>query len=214
MQLARESVNSGAHFDLAKFDSEIKELSEKSEAEGFWNNSSEALKVISRLNYCKNIAETYRKLENDYKDIEELLELEDDSIFEQIQESFVELKKLSKEFELQILFTGVFDDLNAILEIHPGAGGTEACDWADMLLRMYTMFCDKNNYKYEIISKSDGEEVGIKGCVLLVKGYYPFGYLQECPRDRPAFAGDETDRRRSYARRLRTVVVRSAAEPA
>ena len=109
MLLARKSVNSGAHFDLAKFDGEIKELSEKSEQEEFWNNSSEALKVISRLNYCKDIAETYRKLESNYRDIAELLELEDESIFEQIEESFAELKKETKEFELQILFTGEFD---------------------------------------------------------------------------------------------------------
>ena len=178
MQLARESVNSGAHFDLAKFDSEIKELSEKSEAEGFWNNSSEALKVISRLNYCKNITETYRKLENDYKDIEELLELEDDSIFEQIQESFVELKKLSKEFELQILFTGEFDDLNAIVEIHPGAGGTEAQDWADMLYRMYVLYAEAHKFKMSLISLEPGEEAGIKSATIKIAGKHAYGLLK------------------------------------
>lgn len=178
MQLARESVNSGAHFDLAKFDSEIKELSEKSEAEGFWNNSSEALKVISRLNYCKNIVETYRKLENDYKDIEELLELEDDSIFEQIQDSFNELKKLSKEFELQILFTGEFDDLNAILEIHPGAGGTEAQDWADMLYRMYVLYAEAHKFKMSLISLELGEEAGIKSATIKIAGKHAYGLLK------------------------------------
>ena len=178
MQLARESVNSGAHFDLAKFDSEIKELSEKSEAEGFWNNSSEALKIISRLNYCKNIVETYRKLENDYKDIEELLELEDDSIFEQIQDSFNELKKLSKEFELQILFTGEFDDLNAILEIHPGAGGTEAQDWADMLYRMYVLYAEAHKFKMSLISLEPGEEAGIKSATIKIAGKHAYGLLK------------------------------------
>ena len=117
MQLAIRSVNSGAHFDLDKFKGEISELSQKSEEEGFWNNSSEALKVISRLNYCKDIVETYEKLETNSRDLSELIELEDDSIFDQIKESFDELKKLTKEFELQILFTGEFDSLNAILEI-------------------------------------------------------------------------------------------------
>ena len=178
MQLARESVNSGVHFDLAKFDAEIKDLSEKSEAEGFWNNQSEALKVISRLNYCKGIVETYRKLENDYKDIEELLDLEDESIFEQIQESFNELQKLSKEFELQILFTGEFDDLNAIIDIHPGAGGTEAQDWADMLYRMYVLFAEAHKFKMQIIYLEPGEEAGIKSATIKISGKHAYGLLK------------------------------------
>ena len=178
MQLARESVNSGALFDLAKFDAEIKDLSEKSEAEGFWSNSSEALKVISRLNYCKGIVETYRKLENDYKDIEELLDLEDESIFEQIQDSFDELKKLSKEFELQILFTGEFDELNAILEIHPGAGGTEAQDWADMLYRMYVLYAEAHKFKMSLISLEPGEEAGIKSATIKISGKHAYGLLK------------------------------------
>lgn len=178
MQLARESVNSGVHFDLAKFDSEIEELTKKSEEEGFWNNSSDALKVISRLNYCKNIVETYRKLESDYKDIEELLELEDDSIFEQIQDSFNSLKKLAKDFELQILFTGEFDDLNAILEIHPGAGGTEAQDWADMLYRMYVLYAETNKFKMSLISFEPGDEAGVKSVTIKIAGKNAYGLLK------------------------------------
>ena len=178
MQLARESVNSGAHFDLAKFDGEIEELTKKSEEEGFWNNSSDALKVISRLNYCKDIVQTYRKLENDYKDLEELLELEDDSIFEQIQESFNELKKIAKQFELQILFTGEFDDLNAIIEIHPGAGGTEAQDWADMLYRMYVLYAENHRFKINLISFEPGDEAGIKSVTFKVSGKNIYGLLK------------------------------------
>ena len=178
MQLARESVNSGAHFDLAKFDGEIEELSKKSEEEGFWNNSSEALKVISRLNYCKDIVQTYRKLETDYKDIEELLELEDDSIFEQIQESFNELKTLAKQFELQILFTDEFDDLNAIIDIHPGAGGTEAQDWADMLYRMYVLYAEQHHFKMSVLSFEPGEEAGIKSVAIQITGKHAYGLLK------------------------------------
>ena len=178
MQLAKESVNSGAHFDLAKFDSEIEELTKKSEEEGFWNNSSDALKVISRLNYCKDIVQTYRKLENDYKDLEELLELEDDSIFEQIQESFNELKNIAKQFELQILFTGEFDDLNAIIEIHPGAGGTEAQDWADMLYRMYVLYAESNKFKMSLISFEPGDEAGVKSVTIKIAGKNAYGLLK------------------------------------
>ena len=178
MLLTRQSVNSGAHFDLAKFDSEIKELTEKSEQEGFWNNSSEALKVISRLNYCKDITETYRKLVANCSDISELLELEDESIFDQIEESFNTLKKETKEFELQILFTGEFDDLNAILEIHPGAGGTEAQDWADMLYRMYVLYAEEHKFKMALISFEPGEEAGVKSVTIKISGKHAYGLLK------------------------------------
>ena len=122
MLLVRESINSGLLFDLVKLDNEIKELSQKSEEPDFWNNRSAALEIISRLNHSKEIAETYRALLNAHKDLEELLSFEDDSFIEQIESSLEDLKAKSKDFELQILFTGEFDDLNAILEIHPGAG--------------------------------------------------------------------------------------------
>lgn len=178
MLLARQSVNSGALFDLTKFDSEIKELSAKSEEEGFWNNPSDALSIISRLNYCKDITETYRKLESNFSDIEELIELEDESIFDQIEESFDALKKETKEFELQILFTGEFDDLNAILEIHPGAGGTEAQDWADMLYRMYVLYAEEHKFKMSLISFEPGEEAGVKSVTIKIAGKHAYGLLK------------------------------------
>ena len=80
--------------------------------------------------------------------------------------------------ELSTFLSGEYDSSSAYIEIHSGAGGTESNDWADMILRMYMRFFEKNNYKYELISKNEGEEVGIKGAVILVKGYYPFGYLK------------------------------------
>ena len=122
MLLARKSVNSGLLFDLAKLENEIKELSNKSEAPDFWNNRSEALEVINRLNSSRSIFDTYNSISTTYKDIEELLELEDDSLYESICESFEELKKEVSEFEVDRLFNGEFDNLNAIIEIHPGAG--------------------------------------------------------------------------------------------
>ncbi len=178
MQLAKESVNSGAHFDIAKLSGEITDLTKKSEAEDFWNNQREALTIISRLNYCKEIVETCQKLENDYKDIEELLDLEDESIFEQVQESFLALKQLTHEFELQILFTGEFDDLNAILEIHPGAGGTEAQDWADMLYRMYVLYAENHKFKMSLISLEPGDEAGLKSVTIKISGKHAYGLLK------------------------------------
>lgn len=82
------------------------------------------------------------------------------------------------EFEIITKFNGEYDSKNCILEIHSGAGGTESCDWANMLYRMYTRWCDKNNYKYELIDSQPGEEVGIKSISILIKGEYAYGYLK------------------------------------
>ena len=178
MLLVRESINSGLLFDLAKLDAEVKELSAKSEEENFWNNSGEALKVISRLNYCKNLTETYRGLENNYSDLIELLDLGDESFLEQIESSFEELKNETNDFELEILFSGEFDNSNAIIEVHPGAGGTEAQDWADMLYRMYVLYAETHKFKMSLISLEPGEEAGIKSVTLKIAGKNAYGLLK------------------------------------
>ena len=178
MLLVSQSTNSGILFDLAKLDAEVKELTAKSDDEHFWSNNSEALKVISRLNYCKNLTDTYRKLESDYSDLSELLDLGDDSLMEQIEESLEILKKEAKEFELEILFSGEFDNMNAIIDVHPGAGGTEAQDWADMLYRMYVLYAETHKFKMSLISFEPGEEAGIKSVTLKISGHNAYGLLK------------------------------------
>jgi peptide chain release factor 2 len=89
-----------------------------------------------------------------------------------------ELVSKIEQFELLTLLNGPYDKNNCILEIHSGAGGTEACDWALMLYRMYTRWCESNGYKYEVIDYQDGEEAGIKNASILIKGDYTFGYLK------------------------------------
>ena len=178
MLLARESVNSGLLFDLEKLDLEIKELSEKSEEADFWNNRSQALEVIAKLNRSKEIADTYRDLLTKNKDLEELLSFDDESFLEQIESSLQELNDKAKEFELQILFTGEFDDLNAIIEIHPGAGGTEAQDWADMLYRMYVLYAETHRFKMSLMSFEPGDEAGIKSVTLQISGKHAYGLLK------------------------------------
>ena len=178
MLLARESVNSGLLFDLAKLDAEIADLTEKSEAADFWDNRNSALEIISRLNHSREIVDTYRALLRGQKDLEELLEFEDDSFLEQIEKSLEELNKQSKEFELQILFTGEFDGLNAIIEIHPGAGGTEAQDWADMLYRMYVLYAEAHRFKMSVLSFEPGDEAGVKSVTLQISGKNAYGLLK------------------------------------
>ena len=174
----RESINSGLLFDLAKFDLEIKDLTDKSEAENFWGNSSEALKVISRLNYLKGIVETYRRLQSNFNDLNELIDLGDESFLEQIELSLNELVEDTKKFEIEILFSGEFDDNNAIIEIHPGAGGTEAQDWADMLYRMYVLYAEAHKFKMSLISLEPGEEAGIKSVTIKIVGPKAYGLLK------------------------------------
>jgi len=176
--LVIESINSGALFDLEKLDKEVEELSLQSESETFWNNPSSAQEVIAKLNFKRDIVNSYRGLLDTLKDIEELIELADDSIMESLSDTLEQLAANTKEFETNRLFAGEFDAFNAILEIHPGAGGTEAQDWADMLYRMYVFFAEKHKYKMQLISFEPGEEAGIKSVTIKIAGKNAYGFLK------------------------------------
>ena len=178
MLLARESVNSGLHFDLAKLEAEIKELSTESEKEDFWNDRNHALEVINKLNSDRSLFDSFNHISSTYKDLIELLDLGDETIYESICDSFEELKKDVNEFEINRLFSGEFDNLNAIMEIHPGAGGTEAQDWADMLYRMYVLYAERKKFKMEVISYEPGEEAGLKSVTLKIAGKHAYGLLK------------------------------------
>ena len=178
MLLARESANSGLLFDLDKLDQEIDELTKISEKEDFWSDQKSALNVISKLNFKRDIVSKYRDLVANLNDLSELLDIADDSILESINDSFEQLKKDTKEFETTRLFSGEFDSLNAIIEIHPGAGGTEAQDWADMLYRMYVRFAENHRFKMQVISFEPGDEAGIKSVTLKIIGKNAYGFLR------------------------------------
>ena len=173
-----KSAYSGAHFDLVKLRKEIAELSSLSEEEGFWNDNNKALEVINRLNNIKDLVSSYDNLVHGLDDLNELIELADDSLLEQIDESYLELSKQAKELEIDVLFNGEFDHLNAILEIHPGAGGTEAQDWADMLSRMYVRWCERHHMKFQVLDSQMGEEAGIKSMTLAISGKNAYGLLK------------------------------------
>ena len=122
--------------------------------------------------------EKYEKISSNYKDLKELLELEDESLYEQIEENIKELNTETKEFQVAILFTGEFDHLNAILEIHPGAGGTEAQDWADMLYRMYVLYAENHRFKMSLVSFEAGDEAGVKSVTIKIMGKNAYGLLK------------------------------------
>ena len=178
MLLARESVNSGLLFDLAKLETEIKELTAQSESESFWNDRKAALEIIEKLNNSKQNYDIFHELQTNYDDLNELLSLGDESILEDVEVSLNELNNKTKEFEVNRLFSGEFDNLNAIIEIHPGAGGTEAQDWADMLHRMYVLYAESHRFKMQTISFEAGEEAGIKSVTIKISGKHAYGLLK------------------------------------
>ena len=155
-----------------------KELDEIISDPIFWS-SDNTKNVLEESKNIKNILNKYNTLKDSFDVLKDMftLELGDDDI-ENIYKEINNLNKNINDLKISTFLGGKYDSSSAYVEIHSGAGGTESNDWANMLLRMYTRFFEKNDYKYEIISKNDGEEVGIKGVVLLVKGYYPFGYLK------------------------------------
>lgn len=145
----------------------------------FWNDQNAAKEVLSELKMLKDIYNKYDEVYSSVNTINEMLEIsssEDDLSL--IEDELNEIDKKIEDLKLFALLSGEFDSNNAYIEIHSGAGGTESNDWADMILRMYERYFDKNGYEYDIISSQEGEEVGIKGCTLLVKGNYAFGYLK------------------------------------
>lgn len=146
----------------------------------FWNDRENSDKVISKIKELKGLVSDFENLIEDIDYLKQLLSLYDYDSVESV-ELFNEFKHISDKFrilETKLLLNGEYDSLDCILEIHPGAGGTESCDWALMLFRMYLRWCDIHNFKYEIVDYQDGEEAGIKSVCILIKGFNSYGLLK------------------------------------
>jgi peptide chain release factor 2 len=148
----------------------------------FWNNQEAAQKVVAELKTVKSVVESYRKLHTELEDEIGLLEMSDDvKDAAHIQETEGKLSALQERVratEVQALFNGVNDGRDVFVSIHPGAGGVDAADWAQILERMYQRWFAKNGYQAEIVDREDGEEAGIRRVVFDVKGPFAFGYLK------------------------------------
>jgi peptide chain release factor 2 len=176
------SKNSGGLFDLDLKQEMIANYEEKMTAPDFWDDNERAQSLISELNAVKSVVEQYEKLNAEKEDLQAMLELAeeegDESLEADIAAGAAELVQKVSEFELQLLLNQPYDKLNAILELHPGAGGTESQDWAQMLYRMYTRWAEKKGFKVEVLDYLPGDEAGIKSVTILVKGYNAYGYLK------------------------------------
>lgn len=145
----------------------------------FWNDKAKSNKVIEELNDSKNRLESVSNLKEKIESNVSLLQTElDDELILLLEEELFIIEDELDELEVMLLLNGEFDSDGAVLEIHSGAGGTEACDWANMLYRMYTRWCEKKNYKLEVVDEQRGEEAGIKSLTMLVRGKYAYGYLK------------------------------------
>lgn len=151
-------------------------------APDFWDDQNTAQAVINEANGLKDIVSRFNHLNETYENLQvsyELIKEEpDDDLQAELESELKSLTKEMNEFELQLLLSEPYDKNNAILELHPGAGGTESQDWGSMLLRMYTRWAEKKGFKVETLDYLPGEEAGIKSVTLLIKGHNAYGYLK------------------------------------
>ena len=172
----------GGLFDVDKKQEEIVELEKEMNSVDFWNDKNKADEVISNLNALKRkiegIVSLKESLLSDLEMVDLLKEEDNAEIKEMLNSNVLSYSDMLDELEVQLLLDGEYDDCNCILEVHSGAGGTEACDWANMLYRMYLRWCEKNGYKVEVIDYLAGEEVGIKSVTISIKGSNAYGYLK------------------------------------
>lgn len=151
-------------------------------ADDFWNDPKKAQSHINETNRLKELIDDYQSLVNRFRDYEstlaELKDAFDQEMFDMIEEEVLESLKDFEQFEIVVLLSGEYDANSAILEIHPGAGGTESQDWAQMLYRMYTRWANLHGFKVSILNYLDGDEAGIKSVTIQIDGNYVYGYLK------------------------------------
>lgn len=160
----------------------IAELEDQMLDPSFWNDQQGAQTIINEANGLKDTYQAFHQLEEQQENLEVSLELlreePDADLKEQVEEELQTFVHELKDFELKMILSEPYDKNNAILEIHPGAGGTESQDWGSMLLRMYQRFADKKGFKVEMLDYQAGDEAGIKSVTLLIKGLNAYGYLK------------------------------------
>lgn len=171
-----------SHFDLTEKRYKIEELTARTLTEAFWNDPDHAQGVIRQLNSMKEIVDGYDHLASTLTSLSETYELLkedlDVDIFQLFEEEYTEMLTTFEEFEIKILLSHEYDHSSAILELHPGAGGTESCDWAEMLYRMYSRWAQKKGFKVTMLDYLAGDTAGIKSVTFLIEGDMAYGYLK------------------------------------
>nr|WP_230973658.1 peptide chain release factor 2 [Anaerostipes faecalis] len=160
----------------------IDQLELSMEEPGFWDDIEESQKVMKEIKSLKSVVEDYEDLKTKYEDVETLLDMaqedEDEELVTEAEEIMKDFEKQYESLRISTLLTGEYDKNNAILTLHAGAGGTESCDWANMLYRMFTRWAVKKGYSTEVIDYLDGDEAGLKSVTVEIKGENAYGYLR------------------------------------
>ena len=174
-------IKSGTGFDLSNKKTALVELENKMSAAGFWDNPDSAQPIVSQLSTLKSIIEPVEELQREAKDLQELFEMAaadtDKEELIQLEDDLSSLVKRCEQIELTGLLSKPEDAKSCFFSIHAGAGGTESCDWVNMLLRMYSRYFEKNKYKFRELEITPGEEAGIRSITLQVRGPFAFGKL-------------------------------------
>ena len=171
-----------SHFDITNLEKQLKEYEQQTLQEGFWNDSKNSSIILQKIKTLKSKVENYSKLKNELENLKEMSELviqeNDENLVKDILNSTASIKEQLDNLEIQTLLSGKYDINNAIVTIHPGAGGTESQDWAEMLYRMYTRWALSNGYIVQELDYLDGDEAGLKSVTFLISGDYAYGYMK------------------------------------
>ena len=169
-------------FDIPRLENELAELEKETSNTDFWNNSENTQKVLAKIKKIKNKYTKYKELEkeiNNLIELAEMIKLEyDEELAIDVTKNYKKQEKNLEKLELETLFSGKYDSNNAIVTIHPGAGGTESQDWAEMLYRMYTRWATKNEYEVKELDYLEGEEAGLKSVTFEIIGENAYGYMK------------------------------------
>ena len=179
---AKSCFNSGAFFDVDQRESRAKELEARMADPGFWDDSEGARRIVTELKSLRRVTVPYRELRREVDDAEGmatlLVEDPDESLALELEEQSKRLLPRIQELEIQSLLSEESDASGAIITIHPGAGGTESQDWAEMLLRMYLRYFERRGWSTEVLDRQPGDEAGIKDATVQVDGEMAYGYLK------------------------------------
>ena len=170
------------HFDIAKLTEDLAKLEAQTENPNFWTDSKNSSKVLQEIKVIKNKKETFEKLSTELDNLQEMNEIlqseADEDLANEVIESTASIEHQINNLEVQTLLSDKYDVNNAIVTIHPGAGGTESQDWAEMLYRMYTRWANANGYQVKELDYLDGDEAGLKSVTFLISGEFAYGYMK------------------------------------
>lgn len=169
-------------FDLPEKEKQIQAYDQQMLEDGFWSDQRKAQNTIRKQNSLKEIVSGYKELREIFDGLAETAEVlksdPDEELLEMASMEAEEATAKMDDFEVKVLLSGEYDNSNAILEFHPGAGGTESCDWTSMLYRMYTRYAQNKGFKVTVLDFQEGEEAGIKSATILIEGEKAYGYLK------------------------------------